>query len=289
MKRDPNTMERLLARLSLLPVAGLATLSCAAPAETHEATSSAERPAQHEAVLATEGNIAVRAHAPDAESEYELGYILPSRSTGLRQSPIDIMTKDVEIGRHSVVPHYGPSHEHIHNLGHTIQVDYDSGSYIEFEGEVYDLVQFHFHTPSEHRIDGMTFPMEVHLVHKRREPEGSVPHYLVIGALYKCGEKNRFLQQFIDTVPTQEHTDVELADTMIHVNEVLEEELNHFYHYTGSLTTPPFTETVDWMVLERIFEASPEQIALINRIEGNNARHVHALDGRTVDRQQVDG
>jgi carbonic anhydrase len=298
----PPAVRSAFLRLSALSLAALLPLACAvgpdpqqvdpqAPAHGGPAPSAAAgHGAQHEAVLATEGGLgnAVRAHAPDSLVAVEQGYILPARTGGLRQSPIDILTREVLPGKHQFEPHYAASHEHIRNLGHTIQIDYDSGSYIDFEGHRYDLVQFHMHTPSEHRIDGMTFPMEIHLVHKRRESTDGVPHYLVIGALYKCGEENSFLEKFLGAIPEQENGVVDLADTMIHVNEVLEKELNRFYHYTGSLTTPPFTETVDWVVLQRIFEASPEQIARINKIEGNNARHVHALEGRTVDAEGLD-
>lgn len=158
---------------------------------------------------------AVPAHAPDTVAAVEQGYALPSCTHGLGQSPIDILTRAVVPVAHAVAPHYGSSQGHIRNLGHTIQLDYDGGSYLEFEGERYDLAQFHFHTPSEHRIDGMTFPMELHVVHRRHDDGSGAPHYLVIGVLYKCGDDDPFLARFLDLVPSGKHDRTDLADLRI--------------------------------------------------------------------------
>jgi carbonic anhydrase len=122
----------------------------------------------------------------------------------------------------------------------------------------YEVKQMHFHTPSEHLIDGMTFPMELHIVNQVPPVnQGDTPHYLVIAALFKMGKENKFISDFLNMPP-------------------------NFYHYQGSLTTAPYTESVNWFVLKRIIEASPEQIRAINKIEGDNARHIQNKFGRTT-------
>ncbi|MBK8977903.1 MAG: carbonic anhydrase family protein [Planctomycetes bacterium] len=282
MDRRLLAVRRSALRLSVFSIACVASFGCATGPSPRTGAG-----AGHDAVLATEGSLdnAVHGSAPDAVASVEQGYALASCTHGLRQSPIDIFTKAVVPGDHAMASHYEPSHGHIRNLGHTIQLDYDSGSYVEFEGRRYDVAQFHFHTPSEHRIDGMTFPMELHLVHKQSDDVGEVPHFLVVGVLYKCGDEDPLLARFLDAVPGGDHEEVDLADLQIAIGEALGDELQRYYHYTGSLTTPPFTETVQWLVLQHVFEASPQQIERMNRLEGNNARHVQALQGRVVDSQ----
>jgi carbonic anhydrase len=207
-----------------------------------------------------------------------LGYLAPETSEHDSQSPINIVTSRAVRGRHKVKFHYRRSKEHVDNLGHTVKVTYDAGSTLEYDGHSYDLVQFHFHTPSEHLIDGVTFPMEMHLVHAEHDhPE----HLLVVGVLFKEGNANRLLADLIANVPEHagEHAD---KDVMLNARSVLKRG-EGYYHYEGSLTTPPFSETVTWLVLDQPHDASAEQIEALNRIEGNNARHIQSQNARRVD------
>lgn len=234
--------------------------------------------------LAALARAAVCSSAPDAVGDVEHGYSVPSEGNGRLQSPIQIYSKECVPGEHDISLHYEASQEHILNRGHTVQVDYDPGSHVTFDGKVYDFLQFHFHTPSEHLVDGLTFPSEMHMVHKRRDDdENGVPHYLVIGVLFKIGEESLFLRKFIDLIPRSEHGEQHDQDALIDCKEILGEDWCNFYHYTGSLTTPPYTETVQWIVLRKVFEASHEQVEYLNRLEGNNARHVQASFGRPVE------
>lgn len=211
------------------------------------------------------------------------GYIFPGLSHGLSQSPINIRSHSADIGaeQHSVHVNYQKSGEKIVNKGHTIEVDYDEGSSITFDGKVYDFKQFHFHTPSEHLVDGVTYPMEMHMVHTLR---GHDSVYLVIGILFKEGEPNAFLDEFISHIPTEAGKTAAPAQAFVDINHVFDGD-DQYYTYQGSLTTPPYTETVRWGVLKRVHEASPEQIALFNELEGNNARHIQALNRREVQAQ----
>lgn len=148
----------------------------------------------------------VKAQAPDAVVDEEKGYVLPGLDHGLLQSPINIVTKDLEDGMHQVSTFYKSSKETVAYLGHTVQVEYDPGSIVVFDGKPYDFKQFHFHTPSEHHVDGITYPLEMHMVHTcaHRETDTDKPQYLVISILFKEGEENEFLNEFLSEIPTTE-------------------------------------------------------------------------------------
>jgi len=201
------------------------------------------------------------------------------------QSPINILSTETHEGKHNVTFNYKDEINKIENLGHTVQLDFVPGSTITQDGMTYEFKQLHFHTPSEHLIDGMTYPMEMHIVNESLQDDGS-KEYLVIAILFKMGEENLFIDEFIDAIPLKPHTERILEPGVVRLHDLLhgspEEQMGHCYHYKGSLTTSPHTEAVCWNVSKIIFEASPEQIKRINLIEGDNARHVQALYGREV-------
>ncbi|MDH3623624.1 MAG: carbonic anhydrase family protein [Myxococcales bacterium] len=210
---------------------------------------------------------------------------MPGLAHGLLQSPINILSNRSEAGHHEIavnLHHAEP--EYLANKGHTIELDFPRGSTIALDGREYALKQVHFHTPSEHQIDGITYPMELHVVNSI-EPKtpNEPPRYLVLSFLYRMGDEDPFIASFLSQVPTEEGVAV-LAPRQVHVTLVDRALDFHFYHYRGSLTTPPFTETVEWLIAKEIQQASPEQVRRINQIEGDNARHVQPLYGRAVDR-----
>ncbi len=243
-------------------------------------TNEATREPDNEVDSTREKNL-VKAEAPDAQDEVQLGYTLPGLDHGLLQSPINIVSKAAEGGMHEVALHYQSSKEKVANLGHTVEVDYDPGSTVTFDGATFDFKQFHFHTPAEHLIDGITYPLEMHMVHIMEKD--SITWYLVIGIHFKEGDENAFLSEFLDAIPTQAGQTNELPEKELNVEELLMQDYDDYYHYRGSLTTPPFSETVEWVILKNIFEASPEQIQRINSFEGNNARHIQARYGRKIE------
>ena len=211
-------------------------------------------------------------------------HTLPGLDHGLVQSPVNILSGQAEGGHHEIsinLHHADP--DFLENKGHTIQLDFPSGSTISFDGRDYALKQVHFHTPSEHQIDGITYPMEMHVVNMI-EPETpkDPPRYLVMSFLFRMGEEDSFIKSFLDEVPTEEGRD-ELRANSVHLVEDGALPRFDYYHYRGSLTTPPYTETVDWLIVKEIQPASPEQIRRINSIEGDNARRVQALYGRQVE------
>ncbi|HWO12412.1 MAG TPA: carbonic anhydrase family protein, partial [Polyangiaceae bacterium] len=218
------------------------------------------------------------ASAPSPEEHPSVAYLLAEASEGTSQSPINIVTSRSVAGKHKVKFNYKASNEHVDNLGHTVKVTYDAGSSLEYDGTRYDLVQFHFHTPSEHLLDGVTYPMEMHLVHAEHDhPE----HLLVVGVLFKEGRGHALLDRLVADVPAHagEHAD---KDTQLNASSILARG-DGYYHYDGSLTTPPYSETVTWLVLDQPHEASAEQIEAMNKIEGNNARHIQDQRARLVD------
>jgi carbonic anhydrase len=223
----------------------------------------------------------------DEKSNQKDGYILPGLDHGFEQSPINILSSKNKDDKHHITFYFKDEINKIENLGHTIQLDFKEGSTITQDDTTFNFKQCHFHTPSEHLIDGITYPMEMHIVNLMDEKDGqTIPQYLVVGVLFKLGEENKFIAEFLNSIPNAENENKELEAGTVKLTDLfgdLEKEINgQYYHYKGSLTTPPYTESVRWYILKHIFEASAEQIEAINKVEGNNARHVQAVYGRTV-------
>ena len=128
--------------------------------------------------------------APLADPAKQQGYVFPGLDHGLLQSPINILSQHANIvGKHSITIHFNDEINAIENLGHTVQLDFKEGSTITADGKRYEFKQLHFHTPSEHLIDGMIFPMEMHIVNTlTHASEKAPPEYLVIGVLFKMGK-----------------------------------------------------------------------------------------------------
>lgn len=209
---------------------------------------------------------------------------VPGLQHGLCQSPVNILTRQAEGGRHEIALNFHHAEpNYLQNKGHTIELDFPEGSSIRFDGNDYQLEQLHFHTPSEHQIDGVVYPMEMHVVNIA-EPENpdDLPRYLVVSFLYRMGEEDPVIASFLDQVPSEEGGAKPEAGR-VHVAPADGTPDLDYYHYQGSLTTPPYTETVEWLVVQEIHEASPDQIRRIHAIEGDNARRVQPLYGRKVD------
>ena len=198
--------------------------------------------------------------------------------SGKNQSPIDLRDKGAvgTNGLASLDVAYRDVPLKVINNGHTIQVNYPLGSYIKVGGHRYELLQFHFHTPSEHMKEGFNYPMEVHLVHK--DGDGNLA---VIGIIFQEGEENEALDQLLPYLPKQ------VGKQMIHRGESLNPRYffpgnQEFYKYSGSLTTPPCSEGVYWMVFKHTIEASFEQIKQMNELMGENSRPVQPQNARTT-------
>lgn len=198
---------------------------------------------------------------------------------GICQSPVNIDTASAGTGNHSVAIHYQAKDERVANLGHTVQVSFGDGGNIEFDGKRYNFRQFHFHTPSEHWVDGTPYPLEMHLVHTL---ESDDQRYFVFSVLFENGSADPFLDAFLQAIPKSEGQTKSLGDGTVDVNTLFADNPGYF-QYRGSLTTPPYTETVQWAILKKHRTASQPQVEAIMNVEGNNARQLQPLYGRPVE------
>jgi carbonic anhydrase len=166
----------------------------------------------------------------------------------------------------------------VFNDGHSIQVNFNNAKEtINFDGTHYQLLQFHFHTPSETTINGKAFAGEIHFVHQG--PNGSAA---VLAVLIKPGKANPALQEILDHLPAQTGKASIAAGQNINPAALLPVSQN-YYHFMGSLTTPPCTEGLQWFVLTQPITASPAQIrALTTAIGGPNARPTQPLNQRAL-------
>lgn len=204
---------------------------------------------------------------------------IPGLAHGICQSPVNIQTDSAGAGMHKVAVHYEAKDEKVANLGHTVQVNFGDGGNITFDDKRYNFKQFHFHTPSEHWIDGTPYPLEMHLVHTL---ESDDQRYFVFSVLFESGDSDPFLNAFLDAIPKGEGQSKSLADGTVDVNTLFADNPG-YYQYRGSLTTPPYTETVQWAILKKHRTASQEQVRAILDIEGVNARQLQPLYGRSVE------
>jgi len=192
---------------------------------------------------------------------------------GEQQSPIDL-TESVAARLKTIKVKYQESPLRIVNNGHTIQVNYAPGSRLKLDGQWFELLQFHFHNPSEHEVNGELFPMELHFVHQNEA--GALA---VLGVLLKPGRSNPALQPIWDAMPAEEGPEQTIPGVEVDAAQLLPGDLS-IYRYFGSLTTPPCSEGVNWMVLRESVEMSRAQIEQFAKIIPLSARPVQALNRR---------
>lgn len=197
--------------------------------------------------------------------------------SGTSQSPVNIAGATDDISLKALDETFGTSSTHIVNNGHTIQFNSDAGTKLTFGGEVYELLQFHTHTPSEHTINGVSFPLEIHFVHKN----AATGKLAVIGVLVKEGAENAFLKHFGDHLPATEDAKFDDGALTFSIADFLPTNKSYFT-YGGSLTTPPCSEIVSWVVLENPVEATHAQIEDFHELEHSNNRPIQLLNGRTI-------
>lgn len=181
------------------------------------------------------------------------GKDFPMCGKGKKQSPLDIKGPFVK-QRVDLAPSYKPGPLTILNNGHTIQVNIPAGSKLRIDGIVYDLLQFHFHRPSEEQIDGKPMAMVAHFVHKSADGK-----LAVIGVLLKEGNENPNIKTLWTNLPAAEGPPVDVPDVTFNPANLLPKELD-FWSYEGSLTTPPCTEGVRFFILRTPVNISKEQV-----------------------------
>ena len=195
---------------------------------------------------------------------------------GQVQSPIDITGAVVNNGLSAIDAGYNDAPVDLINNGRTILFNYTPGGELRLDAGNFELLQFHFHAGSEHTVDGVRFPLEAHMVHQ----DEATGNLAVISILFREGSENAFLANFSDDLPA-EADDTYTSTDMINVGNLLQDNAAYFT-YGGSLTTPPCSETVTWMVLKEPIEASATQIANMQNILQDNYRPTQALNGRTI-------
>ena len=174
---------------------------------------------------------------------------------GMNQSPVNLVA-DVHTELPELVfDYYSTPVDQINN-GHTIQQNIRPGSFLRIpdRGMNYELKQFHFHSPSEHKIDGRSFAMEMHFVHANEEGA-----FFVVGVMISEGKEHPVLKQLWSFMP--ENPGETSADPIGIEETNLLPPTREYFSYSGSLTTPPCSEGVKWIVLKTPIEASAEQIA----------------------------
>jgi carbonic anhydrase len=162
------------------------------------------------------------------------------------------------------------------NNGHTVQVNFAKGSTFSVDGKTFTLKQYHFHTPSENRINGKSFPMEAHFVHA--DKDGNLA---VIALMFKEGKVNSALQTILDNMPQNAGDEHNLSATKLNAISLLPEN-KEYYRFNGSLTTPPCSEGVLWIVMKHPVEASKAQLEAFSKVLGKNNRPVQPVNSRAI-------
>lgn len=194
--------------------------------------------------------------------------------TGERQSPIDIRD-GIKVELDPLNFEYKELPFSVIDTGKTIQVNVVDGNFINVSGRTYALVQFHFHKPAEERVNGKGFEMVAHLVHK--DADGKIA---VVAVLIERGKAHGIIQKIWNNLPLEKNVSVS-ALSNIDLNNLLPAGRD-YYTYIGSLTTPPCSEGVLWLVMKEPIEASPEQLAIFARLYPMNARPLQKPAGRLI-------
>ena len=270
---------RIAERLAEMRAKQAARMAAAAKAKK-----AAEAKRKKEAAAAAA--VAVAAAAPkisnhwDYEGEFgpeNWGKINPAWSqcgAGKRQSPIDIRD-GMKVSLDEIDFNYRYSDYTEVDNGKTVQVNVGRGNFMTIGNQSYELVQFHFHRPSEEKINGKGTEMVIHLEH--RGPGGKLA---IVAVLLERGKANDAIQTVWNNIPLEKNQQVASSEPLDPL-ELLPER-REYYTYMGSQTTPPCAENVLWLVMKQPMTASPAQMALFSRLYPLNARPVQESEGRMV-------
>ena len=214
------------------------------------------------------------AHWGDIKSEFFMC------RDGKNQSPINIQKSETiqAAGLKDIIFHYVTNAVEAVNNGHTVKVSVASGSYIELDGIQFELKQFHFHSPSENKIDGKDFPLEAHFVHASKDGQ-----LAVVAVMYEQSKENKVLKKICNKIFSHMDEVTECALSSKDINTLLPVN-KAYYIFDGSLTTPPCSEGVRWLVLQDYPQVSAEQAKKFVNVmmKGRNNRPVQPLNARKV-------
>lgn len=197
--------------------------------------------------------------------------------TNVRQSPIDIDRVEMDAKLEPLHVISTETKTVMTNPGYTVVGKTDIRPTLELGQVTYTLVEFHFHTLSEHTVQGQHGVMELHVVFA----DPSLQKLAVIGVIYKVGKPNQFLQKLLSAGLPEKSTSAPVMVEGLNVADAFTD-LASYYNYPGSLTTPPCSETVNWFVLKRWAELSGEQFESFRKILGNDFRPLQKRNGRVV-------
>lgn len=195
--------------------------------------------------------------------------------TGKFQSPVDIRgVLDADIPPLDLVVHNAA--ESVVNNGHTIQVTVNDGDDFQLDNETFTLRQYHFHTPSENVINGKHYPLEVHFVHASDTGE-----IAVVAVMFDVGNENAALNPILNNMPAEKNKAVPVSASF-DLTPLFPTD-RHYYRFSGSLTTPPCTEGLRWIVMKNSVQLSAEQLGKFQAALGqHNNRPVQPLNGRMI-------
>lgn len=243
----------------------------------------AEEKSEEKEVITTSANQSDWSYEESTGPEH-WGKLDPKNLTcvnGSEQSPINVEIPEVKADENlkGNEIHYEPTTFTLENNGHTIQANaITKSNYIIIENNEYKLSQFHFHTPSEHQFNGQNYDMELHLVHS--DENGKLA---VIGLMIQEGNENKLLASMWNELPTDKTAKGDSEKHVIDLQALLPENETTF-QYAGSLTTPPCTEEVQWIVFEQPIEMSKAQIKAFQQIFPDNHRPVQPINEREINK-----
>ncbi|MGB5722789.1 MAG: carbonic anhydrase family protein, partial [Parasphingorhabdus sp.] len=194
---------------------------------------------------------------------------------GDMQTPIDLAGANA-VGNVALTIDYKAGPLTVSNKGLTVQADFAAGSFMTSGGTQFNLIQIHFHTPSEHAIAGKRYPLTGHFVHATDGGKLGV-----LGVMFEEGAANSELAKILAAVPDKKSAPATVEGQMIDPGAMLPAD-RAIYRYMGSLTTPPCSEGVNWHVLRAPMTASKDQIERFEALMGDNARPLRAINNRLV-------
>ncbi len=195
-------------------------------------------------------------------------------SNGLSQSPINIINT-IQSNLPQILLKNIKKANNFENNGHTIQVNFHKGNTLSLNNKTYKLKQMHFHTPSENQINSKSYPMEAHLVHSSKKGE-----LLVLALMFEYGEENIIINQLLRNLPKKQNEKNNLKSD-IYAYKILPDNKN-YYSFTGSLTTPPCSEGVTWLVLKNAVNISKSQLKDFEEVMPVNNRPIQKLNSRYI-------
>lgn len=205
----------------------------------------------------------------------ELSEAFTKCKIGRAQTPIDIIDSQTKSMEYAIKFSYARNTANLINNGHTIQINMSGAdSKLDFQGISYSLTQLHFHTPSENHINGNVYPLEAHFVHQSASGK-----LLVLSVLFNEGTTNKALATIIKSAPKT--ADASVKFSAFDIAGLIPSDTS-YYAFTGSLTTPPCTEDVQWVVLKANMQLDKGQLANLQTLLHHNARDIQPLNKRVV-------